>query len=149
MPRPTTSTRKKVAPLASRKADDEPKETQISPHSRALPPWGWDTEEPTFDLRGLRADVATAMMMQHVLGRHFWGRITLRGYSSTAFAKKMGVIPSDLWYFFNGHRFVRFATIAALYANLPEEDWPDMVVVEAKTGIIRNRSEQWMAERMK
>lgn len=117
-----------------------------SPISRAVFPPGWRDDEPIFDLRGLRPEIATAMMMQHVLGQHFWAQITLKGFSVTRYAKKIGLPAPDLWNFFNGNRLVRFSTIAALYTALPEENWPDMVVVEAKVGIIRNRSEEWMSQ---
>jgi hypothetical protein len=109
-------------------------------------PPGWKTENPIFDLRGLRPEIAAAMMMQHVLGRHFWAQITLKGYTASSFGREIGLPAPDLWNFFNGSRLVRFSTIAYLYKTLPEDAWPNMVDVDAKVELIRRRSERWGAE---
>ena len=118
---------------------------QRSPFDRVVHPPGWDDDEPIFDLRGLRPEIATAIITQHVLGRHFWARLTLRGFSAAKYARKIGLPARDLWTFFNGHRVVRFSTICALYRSLPPTDWPDWEEINEEVDEIRKRSLEWMA----
>ncbi len=113
---------------------------QPLPYKCVLHPPGWDVDEPIFKLDGLRPEIATAILMQHVLARHFWGQITIRGHKISTFAKQHNISNRDLYYFFNGHRLVRFATIATLFATLPEDAWPDMKQVVKKVRHLHNRS---------